>query len=66
MNNITTVVGEDVDLLVILIARALATQEIFLLKPGEKMLKRNYIHLELRSTSSYSRSNFVPSCFLGL
>ncbi|KAE9528592.1 hypothetical protein AGLY_012167 [Aphis glycines] len=40
MNNITTVVGDDVDLFVILTAHSLATQEIFFLKPNKKNVEK--------------------------
>lgn len=44
MNNISIVVGKDVDLLVILTAPVPVTQEMVFLKPGKKkMLKGNYI-----------------------
>lgn len=35
-------VGQDVDVLMILTARTLVTQQFFFLKPGKKMLKGNY------------------------
>lgn len=61
MNNITIVVGEDVDLLVILTARALATQEIFFLKPGKKNVER-----KLYSSQSFNQNHLIRDQILFL
>jgi len=61
VNNITIVVGEDVDLLVILTARALATQEIFFLKPGNKNVER-----KLYSSQSFDQHHLIRDKILFL
>lgn len=61
MNNITVVVEEDVDLLVILTARALVTQEIVFLKPDKTNVER-----KLYSSRSFDQNHFIRKQILFL
>lgn len=61
VNNITIVVGEDVDLLVILTARTPVSQEIFFLKPGKKNIER-----KLYSSQSFDLHHLIREQILFL
>jgi hypothetical protein len=61
VNNITIVVGEDVNLLVILTVRALTTQEILFLKPGKKNVDR-----KLYSSQSFDQHHLIRNQILFL